>query len=251
MKKVFLIIFGLALFAVSCRKKDKTTPAQKTYLAKEVFQSTGSRTWTYDAQNKLINIEFASTNETSNPSFNFRVIGLDAFNRVVNATIDYVNPVRGDIKVVNVFGTDGKLLSETETDATTNTLLSSYSFQHTPTQVTATFKNGSGVIQFYDVYTLSSDGKNVTKRDRFNSSSVLSFSDVFSGFDNKKSAQSAFVPGFSVSISSANNFTTQVQTLSSGLVTTYTYTYEYNNDGYATKRISASGAISGYEYIKK
>jgi hypothetical protein len=50
---------------------------------------------------------------------------------------------------------------------------------------------------------------------------------IIFGLDNKKSAQSAFVPRFSVSVSNTNNFTSQVQTLSSGIATTYTYSYEY------------------------
>jgi len=252
MKKSLIPFAVIALVISSCKKNDTPADTRKTYLTKEIFQSTGSRTWTYDAQNKLTNIEFASTNEASNPSYNFRVNTLDAGNRVVDATIDYINPTIADIKIVNVFGTDGKMITSTEQNPSTGATLSYYTFQYTATQTTVAYKNGAGIAQFSNVYTLSADGKNVVKNERYNGSAVLTNTDVYSAFDDKKTAQSIFVPGFSVIPYNTNNFTTDTYTqASTGAITVYTYTYEYNSDGYATKRISASGATITYEYVKK
>jgi hypothetical protein len=246
------IIFSLLLTSVlfSCKKDDEPA-SQKTYLSKEIFPSTGMRTWTYDAQNKLTNIAFASNNETSNPSFNFRVQKLDAADRVTEAVIDYNDVTKTDIKIVNTFNADGKMISETEYNAATLAQLSSWDIAYTTTEILMTYKNGAGVLQFNDVYTLSTDGKNKIKWERTNASGVLQLRDVYSGFDDKKSPQSVFVPGWSIVPSNANNFTTDSLTNASGSTYGYTYTYEYNSDGYTTKRTSASGAVSTYEYTKK
>lgn len=246
-----LLIIGTTLLMFCCKKKGEDPEPQKIYLTKEIFQSTGTRTWTYDEKNNLTGVAFASSNESSNPSFSFLVKELDAKGRVTGAVIDYKDAARADLKIRNVYNSDGKMEYEEESNVSNGAVTSSYTFQYTPTQVTVSYKNAAGVLQFSDIYTLSSDGNNVVKRERFNSSNVLSFRDVYSGFDDKKSAQSAFVPGFSVAVNSVNNFTTDTYTNAAGISTVYTYTYEYNSDGYAVKRISASGAVSGYEYIKK
>jgi hypothetical protein len=46
-------------------------------------------------------------------------------------------------------------------------------------------------------------------------------------------------------------FATNLYTPATGAASTFTYTYEANNDGYVTKRTSASGSVNTYEYIKK
>lgn len=251
MKKLLITIVFAGLMLSSCKKNNDDVDTSKTYLSKETLVGIGVNTWTYDAQNKLTNVEFTSVNEAANPSYNFRITALNANGSIVEALQDFVSASGTDYKIVNDFSANGKLASVTYIDAATNTPKFTYTYTYTANQVTILYKNAAGVVQYSWVYTFSADEKNVVKLESYNAAAVLQNTYTYAGFDDKNSPQSVYVPGFSLSPVGANNFTASNFTTAAGVTTASAYTFEYNSDGYATKRISASGAANLYEYIKK
>ncbi|MEQ1554656.1 MAG: hypothetical protein ABL929_10780 [Ferruginibacter sp.] len=253
MKKILFLATTIIITFSACKKKDvPVTPAPlTTYLSKEIYPNLGTFTWAYNAQNKLSNIVFASENEAANKSYTYIVNNLDAEGKVLDATYDYVSAARADIKVVNTYTADGLLAQTRFTDLATGALLYYDNYIFTGTLIKINNYNALNARTGYSLSTLSADGKNTTETKVFNNSDVLQYTNTYNNFDNIKAAQSLFPKGIYGPLPRTNNYLSQVYTNAAGVPTTYTYTYEANTDGFTTKRISASGAINTFEYIKK
>lgn len=254
MKTKTLIILCVVALAACKKDKKENEPVveQKTYISKEIL-SIGVNNWVYSQDNYLEHMIFTSTNEAVNSSYNFGVNITDDKGRITDAQIDYTNPAKTDIRIKNVFSANGKLISSTQSNLASGVAINSYTFEYTANTIKFSYKNELGILQYYEIYTLSTDGKNVLKIQRYNDTNDLLSTYELSGFDDKKSVRSVYVPGYTVAPTSINNFTTQSYTDNArgAAPIISTYTYEYNSDGYATKIISASGASNSFQYIKK
>ena len=254
MKPKLLTLIFIVAFA-ACKKKTITAPpvTLKTYLSKQILSNLGTYTWTYDSQNRLQNIAFVSTNEASNPSYNFVVTSYDASNRIIEVLYDYTNPTKLDVKRQNVFDSNGRLMTQTFINATNSVLQSSTAVNYSGNTLTLKNKNSDGIEQAPTVYTISTDGKNLIKSESFLRTGELTGTTVYANFDDKKNPASLFPVGygFFFGVQTNNSATITFTDHFRNTTTPYNYTYEYNTDGYMTKSIAASGAFDSYEYFKK
>ncbi|KQC00832.1 RHS repeat protein [Pedobacter sp. Hv1] len=252
MKTKILIMLCIVVLA-ACKKKETANEPkveQKTYVKKQIFAS-GENTWNYDAENQLRTITFVSKNEAASPSFTFTFI-YDANHRITERHADVTNPSSDDYVYKNTYDANGKVTLETYANKTTGAFISSKNFTYTANTVTISKKDASGTVTGSEVYTYSNDGKNVIKLEIFGPTGTLFSTQVFGGFDDKKSFLQLYPIGYTTPIMHANNHTIQNFTNNiSGSAINATVTYEYNMDGYITKRTINSNSAESFEYIKK
>jgi YD repeat-containing protein len=118
-------------------------------------------------------------------------------------------------------------------------------------QIEKDYNNANVLLYSYE-NTLSADGKNIIEIKSFNAASVLTFTHVYSNFDAKKNNELLLPYGYYAFHSNENNYQNFTNTNHiTSAVTSSTLTYEYNSDGYVTKRTSSTGSITLFEYIKK
>jgi hypothetical protein len=248
--KIILTILLLSIL-FSCKKKIEDVPAaQNTYCSKLVQPTVGTETWSYDAQNKPILKVFVSADENVNASYNYRILKYTANGSIEEAIYDYVSPSRQDIKVVNTFNAEGKVIREDFYNISTQAL-QSYSTAIYSTGSVRVNRFTAAVLSSYVLYTLSADGKNLDELKSYSANNVLSFSEKYANFDMQKSFQSLYPIGFGLGAASTNNSRTILSTIPPNTYT-YNYNYEYNADGYVTKRINtATGSMVTFEYIKR
>lgn len=256
MKKLIITFLGVAIFIASCSKKDSTpnTPTT-TYISKQTFPSIGTYTWEYDTQNRLKNIVFVSSNEAANKSYNYIVNGYDESNRIVDGLYDYVSGTVADIRFINTYNAAGKITRVDFIDNANGNVDSRQTVTYPAAQqVMVNSLNSSGTVFYCDVYNLSADFKTIIERKRYNglngTGSLLS-TDTYTGYSTIKNYSALYPVGYAAGPFSETVFATDVYAPASGVATTFTYTYESNADGYVTKRTSAGGSISTYEYVKR
>jgi YD repeat-containing protein len=245
----FLIL--IPFFFIACKKSDTPAPAAlKTYLTKTNHSALGIFTYTYDANNKLLTEVYASNG--SNPSYTNSFTGYDAQGRVTEFITDYTAAANPDIKTVVRFNAGGKI------DSMFFSLLSGgpvtdYSIYTYPAgkQIEKNYNNANVLSSSYE-HTFSVDGKNVIETKTYNAAAVLRSTWVYSNYDTKKNNDLLLPYGYYPNPVSENNFQnfTNTNHITSG-VTSSSRTYEYNSDGYVTKRTSSTGSITLFEYIQK
>lgn len=253
MKTKILIILCVVILAACKKDKKENEPVveQKTYIKKQIT-SQGTNTWNYDAQNRLNTMQFASINEVPNPSYTYKASNFNNNGDINDALTDYISAIINDIKEINTYNADGNLIRVNFIDNVTGASQGYRTQEYTGNQIKLTNYNASNTINSSTLYTKSADGKNVVELKFYTSAGTLSGTTTYSNFDNKKNIQTLYPKGWSTGIKSENNYQTETYTpASTGITANYTYTYEYNEDGYVTKRIAASGAFISYEYIKK
>lgn len=252
MKKRIITALSFVVILTSCNKNEDDLSAQKTYLSKEIF-STGTRNYSYDAQGKLTSVVFSSTNETTNPSFTYTPTMFNSTGAITEGTFEYNDTTLSDSKIVNVFNADGKISTYTEYIVEGNTVRLRCTFEYAGNKFTKKRYNVADTLTSQDVTTTSATG-NITKIEYFNiATSEVNRITEFSGFDDKISPTTLYPAGWLVlSGRYANNYGNQLTTVvSTGASTNYTYVYEYNADGYATKRTASDGTTISYQYIKQ
>ncbi len=248
--KTILLSLLAVVLAIACKKNTTTPVTTGTYLSKET-SSLGTFTYNYDVQNRLQSVVFVSSNEAINPSSTLTVTSYDAQNRLVDALTDYTSPTQIDFRETTTYDANGNVLSKRYYNNTTGVLLngSQIADYSVPNEVKVSYYNASNVLTSYTVYKY--DGNNRAEYRNYNTAGTQISAVVYSDYDGNKAPYTLWHTGYTVAPVSKNNVGTQKVTNSTGVTTTYTYTYEYNADGYATKRTSASGAVSTYEYIKR
>jgi hypothetical protein len=225
--------------------------AQNTYCSKLVQPTVGTETWSYDAQNKPILKVFASADENVNASYNYRILKYTASGSIEEAIYDYVSPNRQDIKVVNTFNAEGKVIREDFYNISTQALQSYSTAIYSTGSVRVNRFTPAAVLTSYILYTLTADGKNLDETKSYSANNVLSYSEKNSNFDTQKSFESLYPIGYGFGTAITNNSRTIILNVPPNTFN-YNYTFEYNSDGYVTKRINTTtGSIITFEYIKR
>jgi len=249
MKTKILIILYVVTTAIACSKKQEPTPELSIYLSK-ITQPSGVSTFNYDAQNRMQTRIFLSSNEASNGSYTSNYI-YDTNNRVIERHFDMTNPTSADYVYKNTYDAEGRVVSENYINKTTGALISSKTFTYNPKTVLVERKDATGTLLGTDLITFTTDGKNYVKYESFGPSGTLSVTQAFSGYDDKKNFTVLFPVGMNIPALPANNYSTQIVTNNStGATATVNLSYEYNADGYITKRINGT-SVETFEYIKK
>ena len=246
------LLILIPFFFIACKKSDTPAPtAQKTLLSKSDFSPAGGvHTYTYDAAGNMATE--VSTSGTSGTAFTTTFTNYDVMGRVTEYVVDYVSPAFTDEKTVVSFNTSGKI-DRLLSFQLNGGALNAYSTYEYPSgkQIRKDYTNAN-VLAGSTESTFSADGNNLIENKNFSSAAVLRTTQAYSNFDTKKGKDLLFPYGYSSFEPSENNFQTFTSTNNiTSVVTTTTYTYEYNSDGYITKRTSSTGNIVLYEYIKK
>jgi hypothetical protein len=252
MKSKIILSTLLLCLLFSCKKKSEDVPAVQNIYCSKLIQSTlGTETWSYDAQNKPTLLTFTSVDENVNPSYNYRILKYTANGSIEEAIYDYVSPTRQDVKLVNTFNAEGKFTRVDTYNASTQTLQSYSTAIYATGSVRVNYYATAAVLSSYYLYIPTADGKNVEEIKSYSGNNVLSYSNKNSNFDTQKSFQSLYPVGYLIGAVSTNNSRTIVLSEPPNTFT-YNYTFEYNADGYVTKRINATtGSVVSFEYIKR
>jgi len=246
--KISIFIVCISLF-FSCKKNDSPAVATvKTYVSKITYSSVGTYDYTYDDQGRLQQEVYSGN--AFNPATTTYFTAYDAQGRITQTTTYYPAGTYAQVKSVLTYNGSGNL-TRTDSYPYGSTVANQYTlFTYSTNKITLAYFNGAGASQGSTEYTLSADGKNITGTKGFTAAGAVSYESIYT-FDTHICPDQLFPVGYAYSpVQNSNNWLTRAQTIS-GTTTNLTFTYEYNSDGYVTKRTASSGSTSIYEYIKK
>jgi YD repeat-containing protein len=242
--KFALVVF--ALFAVSCSSDDNNSPVheiRENRITKEVDENT-TTTFTYNASNQLIKIieigdlGFGTTQKVEN-----YIYGTDG--KVAEVVTDYTGSSSYGFKYAYSYNA-GKLVtiivkkytgsgiydnfSQIFFDYNTPNVVERAEFRQDGTTTRTVYSIANGNTTSYSVYTgVSANTPN----------GQLSYTNIYSNYDAKKTPYAGLPLVFHEPYLFVNN---PGQTQSSG--STVNYTYQYNDDGYPTKKTMSFNSTS-------
>jgi hypothetical protein len=246
----FLCMAVLSAVLFSCKKNDDAAvPAQTTLLSKAIYSAVGTYDYTYDAQNRMKTETYSGN--ASNPGDVATFTGYDSNGKLTGYTVHYTSGSYTDYNGVVTYNNDGKP-DKLFYYNVTGPLLYYYGFTYSGSVVTVKQYNAAGTATSTTEHTYSADGKNVVQSKSYNSSGTLTSTSVYSNFDTKKSVDALFPSGYTTTPANENNWQNLSRTNNStGAVTSFTVTYQYNSEGYPTYRTADNGSTIEYQYIKK
>lgn len=236
-------ILSIALFAImlfSCSKDDDSVATEPTHrnLLLEVEDDFSKTVYQYDSNFRIISQEtFYDGSSSGITQYTYDSQGklkriADTGRRVEYA---YIGDKLDNIKTYQDFGS-GEQLTGTE------------SYIYGANQITEHYVSGFSSTRYRRVYSFDAVSGNITELNVFLTTpddNVGTFATkvTYSNYDNKKSPFSDLP--FMNFPAKQNNNAGKIQTDSE---TPYIYTYEYNADGYPTKRTRNTGSIETYQY---
>lgn len=238
--KHFILLATISLLLFACSKNDNDTPEPKTRL-KSVHYSSGTNiAYTY-ANGRMATETYTYGGGSSLSSFT----EFDAQNRLTK----YISGIE---RVENSYIDGTNHWEKKYFNLATDTLVGKYTIKKIGNTVEAIYYNAAAPAGTYTqkfIYSFDTDMNNILKTEQFNSSAVKTQTTVFSTFDSQKTTNEFFPIGFFLVGSGRNNYGAFIRTLhSSGTITTFTCTHEYNSQGYVTKTTFNSGEVITYEY---
>lgn len=244
-KPVIVALFISLLWG--CGKDEKPRPNEpKTLLVKSIT-STQTTTYHYDANNRATGFDVVFTNPVNNYSGTYAYNSSNQLSEVFYDNQDGRDDIKnvyfynssGEIaKIESYLVSDGSSIYESKTEADYTT----------PGKITVYDSPNVGVPYLNTVYTLDAKG-NIIEQQSYSTDGALTATTENSDFDNKYApSQSLPQTGYARNV---NNYTKVTVTTPGGTPSINTYMYEYNDDGYPTKRTQNSGSIVTYEYSKK
>lgn len=255
-QKLFFIITGLCVISFfSCRKND--TPVQtKTLLIKAAYQSYTDE-YNYESGGTLINT-FRRFSSSPGDLGIISITKYDNKGRVEESIFTF--PSGSVVRSVNIYNANGKKEQEDQYTRTNNGEVLSWQYFYTYTGNTVLVRrknisNGT-TLNYYEL-TYDNTG-NIAVYKIYNSSSgSLIQQQEYSDFDGKKEANSLLPEGFSEIVFKENYRSVKITSYNANgsvnSVNNFTYTYEYDADGYPTKRTTIGGnspSIITYSYKK-
>ncbi|WP_108424443.1 hypothetical protein [Flagellimonas amoyensis] len=235
-----------AILLVSCSKDDDggNQPLQ-TLLSKRITDSE-TLSYTYDSNNRATGYSSENPVGENNYSVTYRY---NSSGQMVEA--NYTTTSGTYTKIVYLHNNNGQL-TQIETYMVTAgvaTLESKSEADYSTTGKVSVYRTTlSGTPYLNTEYYLDPNG-NITSQLSYDASGLLIVTSVSSNFDDKKTA-SASLPDESFA-RNKNNYGTVAVTPTGGSSNISNFMYEYNDDGYPTKRTSNVGSIVTYEYIKR
>jgi hypothetical protein len=254
MKKIITISVAFSILIFSCRKKKDevviVTPVLKTYPEK-ITTSTGVTTFVYDSDNRIVKEIFTSNNTALYSSIIFYTT-YNADGTVAEKIRDIADPTSTlDFKRKIFYNSNKRIDSVVDYKYPSNTLWFTVKLTYTANDFTTFTYNELNQYVGKTVYGLSADGKNTITETFYNAADVKTATRENKNYDNKFSYHSLMPKGYFLTTISTNNATAETYTNhTTGAVTNYVYTYEYDADGYTTKSTIGSNSTI-YEYTKK
>jgi hypothetical protein len=255
-KYLFAFISFSVIIITSCKKKDNPaapppTP-QKIRLVKADFTSVaGVFTYNYNSSGFITSENFTGTT-TGNPSRTITYSNYDIQGRVTEYIVDINDPSYADSKTVISYNSNGKPERFIYINLPSGTNAGYTTLEYSGLKVFVKNYSATNTLQNTTEYTYTTDGNNVAESKVFNAAGVLISTTAYSNYDTKNTYELLLPFGTLSAPLSKNNFLAFSRTVhSTGAVTNVTVTFEYNADGYPTKRTLSSGPVSTYEYSKQ
>jgi len=260
MKKIFSISVTVAtLLVASCGKdNDNSTPSGTLLLAKASIQPAGTTTtFTYDDQKRMIKAASVFSNPKNDNTITFTY---DAQGLLVEYVKDYADPIYEDTKTAVVYLTPGNDFVGADIYSMSNLSMpqSSLDFEFSANKITRINYKADGITASGKTEITLAEGANntsVIKEYKITGGvPTLLSTENYSDYDDKNSPYGFYPREYKLLVSgiltSVNNYKKLKATDDlTGEVSTYNYTYQYNAEGYVSKRTSESGETLTYEYI--
>ena len=243
MKKLVFLSFALSLFFTACKKnKDDIEPAHQNLLLKRTDSDGLIFAYTYDASNKMTG--YTRNSNAYNPA------QIYTFTYNSNGSLATYFESNSSVRGIYTYNSDGTLANRKEytVAGAVETLVNTYTYTYAAgitTQAYVYAPTGNG---FRDEYKYDAKG-NVVEQKSYSNTTAANPAGTFAGtitnsnYDDKNNPNASYPSAFLFPGSAINN--SGILAYSTG--GTGTYIYEYNADGYPTKR-TQSTEISLYEY---
>ena len=247
MKLITQLVTIFCIFTLAgCVITDHLIPNRYRITKREAV-GTGTSSYTHSEVNRLAKETFAPA--VAVEPYYYEFTSFDPSNRLLEAVQHFADPTR-DLAHEVLRGADGKITRIRKYCVGGPTCTSGIWYFTYPGANTVDVKfwdNGS-IFRSTDSYTFNGAGQ-VTQIKRYNSADVLLTTTTNSTFDDKRNIFSYYPEGFLTVPSSNNNVIDfQVLTHATSTVTNGTYSYEYNPDGWVTKRTRAGASDDILEY---
>lgn len=241
MKKLMFLSLALSVVFTACKKNSDVEPAHKNLLVKKTDNDGLNFVFSYDANNRMSGYTMSSNpyNAARNYTFTYNSNG---------GLAEYFESI-GSMKGKYTYNVDGTLAGKKgySVSGTVETLVNTYTYTYvggivTENYVFAPTGNGFRIEYKYDVNGNNTEEKSYNTTPA-NPAGTYSGTVIYGNYDAQVSPSSYYPSAFLFPGSAKNN--PGSLTYSSG--GTGTYTYQYNIDGYPTKRTMGT-EISVYEY---
>ncbi|WP_018628133.1 hypothetical protein [Niabella aurantiaca] len=241
-----ILVTVFILLAAGC-KKDKTQPSVPQTLLTKFTTATSVSTYSYDEQNRATQMSYSNDNPALNYTGNYTYNSsgtLEDFlydypGSAVDYKYSYFYNTNGQLTKIEVYRLgDGIATMESKTEA-------DYS---TPGKVSSYLTLSGGERKLVTEFYLNAKG-NIIRQLSYSIEGELQATTENADFDDNHVASESLPK--TAYARSVNNYQKVTVKNPGHSPSTNTYTYEYNSDGYPTKRTTSAGVIYTYEYIKK
>lgn len=242
MRKIILITL-VSIISACSNDNDVIKEPLKTYLKSEimdVFNGTTNYTlssnYSYDSKNRISGIEEISSNIQISSNRLYSNFVYKSNGNLESYQLQYTsNGTTYNYKFTYIYAADGKLQEVTTTNLTTNTIVQRNTFEYTSNELIYRYVSSSGAVSQTNVYT--HNGDNVSKIEYKNQAGNTIQVRNFYNYDDKPNPLQIKWASVPDRLISKNNCSSESRTLvSTNDVTTVQYNYEFNSDGYPTKR---------------
>jgi YD repeat-containing protein len=243
MKKLMFLSLAFSLVFTSCKKnKDDIEPAHQNLLVKRTDNDGLIFAYTYDASNKMTG--YTQTSNAYNPAKNF------TFTYNSDGSLATYFESNSSLRGKCTYNTDGTLANKKEYSVAgaVETLVNTYTYTYAAGVTTQAYVYAATGNGFRDEYKYDAKGNVIEQKEYSNTTpgnptGTYSVTITNTNYDNQNNPNSCYPSSFIFPRVAKNN--TGILTYNPG--GTGTFIYEYNADGYPTKR-TQSTEISVYEY---
>lgn len=245
------MIAGIVLLATfSCKKSDSedNNSGPKIRLSR-ITNNLGVFSFTYDAQGRLTTERFLPASP-SNYAYTATYTEYTSDGSLSKYSFDYDNVAVDDFRAETIFDAQGRVSRLFQFFANTGASAGYYLIEYSGNTSTRKYYASNGTLNSIYEQTASADGKNLVQSKDYSSTGALRVTNQYLNYDDKNNPRSLLPKGYNIGVNSINNYQAASSTnASTGVTSNFTYTFEYNAEGYATKQTSASGGVATYEYI--
>jgi len=242
MKRVLFLCLAFTVALSACNKNDNDTPAARKNLLTKRTDSDGLVfNFTYDASNRMVTWVRSSNplNSAQNITFTYNANNTLAsdFESISSRRNRYTYNADGSVSTKKSYSVSG----------VTETLTDEYTYTYGAGTVTENYVSTSTGNGFRQEYKYDAQG-NQTEVKSYNTTPANpagTYSGIvtYSGYDGKPHSHASAPVAFFFPSTIKHNVGTVVYPFG-----TATYTYEYNADGYPTKKSENGALASTYEY---